>query len=81
MAKVIIKLNPSGVKAMLRSKEMKEICLEHAEAIRQRCGEGYKTDSYIGPNRCNASIWPASYQAKKDNSKNDTLIRAMGGEK
>ena len=40
MAKVVIELNPSGVKAMLRSKEMKEICLEHAEAIRQRCGEG-----------------------------------------
>lgn len=77
MAKNKFKLNYSGVGQLLKSPGMQEVLTEKATAIRNRAGEGYKQDIYVGKNRANAMVYPATYQAKKDNMKNNTLLKAV----
>lgn len=79
MGKVEIKLNSAGVRSLLRSAEMRTICEEHAQAIAARAGNGYATDSMTGTNRVNASVFPATVEATRDNMKNNTLLKAVKG--
>ena len=76
--KVEVVLNSSGVRSLLKSEEMGKVCADYAEKIRDRCGDGYETDSYMGKNRVNASVYASTYQAKADNNKNNTLLKAVG---
>lgn len=77
MAKTKIVLNRSGVRELLRSREMLTVVEEQAEAMLRRCGSGYERDSYIGKNRVNAMVWPSSFKAQRDNKKNNTILKAM----
>lgn len=72
-----IELNREGVRKMLRSGKMRIICAEHAERIARRCGEGYKSDTYTGKNRVNAAVYADTYQAKADNARNNTILKAL----
>ena len=71
------KLNRKGVKSLLKSEEMKNLLNKEASQIRERCGTGYKNDTYTGKNRVNAMVWADSIKAKKDNLKNNTILKAM----
>lgn len=77
MAKNLFKVNRSGIGALLKSSEMQVILEAKASAIRKRCGEGYGQDMYIGKNRANAMVYAETYQAKKENSKNNTILKAV----
>ena len=79
MSKVKFKLNRAGVRELMKSKGMLGICTEHADAVQSRAGEGYEVTTYIGKNRANASVMAATYKARKDNLKNNTLLKALGG--
>jgi len=79
MGKVEIKLNRAGVRELLRSAEMRQICVEQAQAIAARAGNDYATDSRTGVNRVNASVYPATAEASRDNMKNNTLLKAVKG--
>lgn len=70
-------LNKSGVRELLKSNEMQSILTEKASDIRMRCGDGYKQDIHIGKNRANAMVWAASYKAKRENYKNNTILKAV----
>ena len=70
-------LNRSGVAELMRSPEMQAILQDHASAIRNRCGSGYKQDIYVGRNRANASVIAKSAKAKRDNKKNNTILKAV----
>lgn len=72
-----VKLNKAGVRAMLRSPEMLAICEKHASDIARRCGEGYETDSFVGRNRVNAMVSAGTYEAKRDNAENNTILKAV----
>ena len=72
-----VKLNKAGVRAMLRSEEMRAICEKHASDIARRCGEGYETDSFVGRNRVNAMVSASTYEAKRDNAENNTILKAV----
>jgi len=72
-----VKLNKAGVRAMLRSPEMLAICEKHASDIARRCGEGYETDSFVGRNRVNAMVSANTYEAKRDNAENNTILKAV----
>lgn len=76
-SKVKVKLNRSGVRRLLRSSEMQEMLSERAKAIQQRAGDGYEQDVFVGTNRANAMVSAATYQAKSDNMKNNTLLKAV----
>lgn len=77
MSKLKFKLNRKGVAELMKSKEMQEVLREYATNIKNRCGEGYEQDMYIGKNRANAMVSAATYQAKSDNLKNNTILKAV----
>ena len=77
MAKNKFKLNYSGVGQLLKSTEMQNVLTEKATAIKNRAGEGYGQDVYVGKSRANTMVYADSYKAKKDNMKNNTLLKAV----
>lgn len=77
MSKLKFKLNRKGVAELMKSKEMQEVLREYATNIKNRCGEGYEQDMHIGKNRANAMVSAATYQAKSDNLKNNTILKAV----
>lgn len=76
-AKMKFKLNRSGVAALMKSNQMQGVLEEKATGVRNRAGEGYKQDIYVGKTRANAMVYADTYQAKKDNMKNNTLLKAV----
>ncbi len=80
MAKVEIELNYKGVGELLKSEEMKNYLAGCASDILARCGDGYETDTYNAGTRVIASVSTASAEAMRDNSKNNTLLKALGGQ-
>ena len=77
MSKMQFKLNRSGVGQLLKSAEMQSVLNERATEIKNRCGNGYEQDVYIGANRANAMVVASTYQSKADNSRNNTLLKAV----
>lgn len=77
MSDIEIKLISSGVRELLRSDEIAAVCREQAEAVKSRCGAGYTVDTYMGASRVNCSVSADSKGARKDNLKNNTLLKAM----
>jgi len=77
MTKSGFKLNYAGVGQLLKSAEMQKVLEEKATAVKNRCGDGYEQDIYVGKNRANAMVYPDSYAAKRDNMKNNTILKAV----
>lgn len=78
--KVKIELNRSAVRdQLLKSSEMMSICESYAKDIAARCGSGYQTDTHVGQNRVNAMVYADTYEARRDNLKHNTILKAVGG--
>lgn len=78
--KVEIELNEPAIRQqLLKSPEILEICKEHAEAIADRCGEGYETTTYTQPTRIVAKVYADSSSARADNMKHNTILKAAKG--
>lgn len=77
MSKFKFELNRAGVAELMKSSAVQEVLKEKASAIRNRCGDGYEQDSYVGKNRANAMVTASSIKAKRDNLKNNTLLKAV----
>ncbi|MCI5698473.1 MAG: hypothetical protein MR269_05540 [Clostridiales bacterium] len=71
-------LNRKGVRALMRSEEMKSICSEYARDIKKRAGEGFEMDTHTGKNRVNAMVYADTIKAKRSNAKHNTLLKAVG---
>lgn len=70
-------LNRKGVSDLLKSQPMQNILLKKAKEIEKRCGSGYVTSVYVGKRRANASVLAKTLEARKDNGKNNTLLKAI----
>lgn len=79
MSKVKFELDRGGVRELLRSQESLSVCQGYANEIRGRVGDGYEVTTYVGRNRANASVHAETYEARKDNYDNNTLLKALGG--
>ncbi|EKF50910.1 hypothetical protein [Lactococcus garvieae] len=77
MAKKGFKLNYGGVSSLLKSPEMQALLEVKASEVRQRCGPGYGQDIHVGKNRANAMVFAETYEAKRDNKKNNTILKAV----
>lgn len=77
MAKMKFKLNHAGVGQLLKSTEMQKVLTDKATGVKNRAGEGYAQDIYVGKTRANAMVYADSFKAKKDNMKNNTLLKAV----
>lgn len=80
MAKVRIKLNRAGVRNLLKSQEMMNICTKLAYRAQASLGDGYEVSYVTGKNRVNASIAAVSYKARKENLENNTILKALGNQ-
>ena len=79
MSKFKFVLNRTGVRQLMQSEEMQNILKEKADASLNRLGNGYKKDIHIGKNRANAMVWAETYQAKKENLENNSILKAVRG--
>jgi len=77
MSKEKFKLNRAGVRELLQSNEMQQLLSSLATNIKSRCGSGYEQDIHVGENRANAMVWAESPQAKRENSENNTILKAV----
>lgn len=79
MGKSKITINYKGIGEVLKSTEVIDLLESKAKQIQMRAGEGYEVTTYIGKSRANVSVKAETKKAKRDNSKNNTLLKAMGG--
>lgn len=70
-------LNESGVRELLRSAEMMNVCSQCANQVLSRLGDGYSVSTYTGTNRVNAAIKAESNEAYQDCLNNNTLLKAL----
>ena len=77
MSKTQFKLNRKGVSELMKSAEMQEVLRDYATGIKNRCGDGYEQDMHVGKNRANAMVSATTYQAKADNLRNNTILKAV----
>lgn len=77
--KIEIQLNEKNINAqLLRSPEIRAICEAHAREIQARCGAGYAVQTDIVKDRVSSLVYADTYEAKRDNLKNNTLLKAVG---
>lgn len=77
MSNLKFKLDRAGVAELMKSEAMQAVLTEEASKVMGRVGDGYEQDVYVGKTRANAMVSAATYQAKKDNLKNNTLLKAL----
>ncbi len=77
MAKVEVIIDSAAVRDMLRSSEMMAICEERANNAVGKLGAGYSVTTMTGKNRVNASVFAETYQAKKENMENNSILKAL----
>lgn len=75
--KVKVVLNHSGVRSLLRSPEMLQICKDYAYSAQSRLGNGYEVTYRVGKGRANAQIKAVSFRARIANLRNNTILKAM----
>lgn len=70
-----LKLRSKGIREMLRSDEILEVCVKYAEQKGASLGDGYEISRYTGKNRVNASVRAKSEKAKRDVLEKNSLLK------
>lgn len=70
-------LNSEGVRALLQSDALRDVCEEYADGILQRAGDGFKRDTRIGRYRVKVAVKTDGPAAYYKNLKDNTLAKAM----
>ncbi len=74
-----IELNNEGIRALLKSEEIAAACVEVANQVQQRAGEGYAVAApHYSDQRVIVNVYPATKEAAHDNYENHTLNVAAG---
>lgn len=72
-----LELNSEGIREMLRSEEMKQICKEHTDKAAEALGDGYESEGYTGKNRVNARLNAVTWKAFNGDKKDNRMIKAV----
>lgn len=72
-------LNRGGVRELLKSSEISGACEEVAAAAYAQLGDGYVMEPRNYPERSGYAIYPKTREAERDNRKNNSLLKAVGG--
>lgn len=80
MAKFKFELNGAGVRELMQSPEMMSICKEYADSALSRLGNGYQVTTMVGKTRVNAQVAAVTYQARKENSETNSILKAVRGQ-
>ena len=82
MSKVKFELNKAGVRELLKSTEAQGICMQYANATLNRASvssDGYVVETRNYPERSGAAVRSDTYEARRDNYDNNTLLKSLGG--
>lgn len=79
MANFKFVLNRNGVKQLMQSDEMRDVCKSYADRAISRLGDGYESTVMVGKTRVNAQVEAVSFKARKENSDNNTILKAIRG--
>lgn len=79
MAKVKFELNSEGVKDLMRSAEMMAVCKSYADKAVGSLGAGYSVNTFTGSGRVNAEVKADTYEARKENLENNSILKSLGG--
>ena len=80
-SKVKFQVDKKGVRELLRSKEMMDVCKSYADRALSSLGEGYEVTTKVGKNRVNAEVAANTAAARRENSENNTILKAIRGTK
>lgn len=77
-----VRLVSEGVRELLRSSEMKNICKEYADKMVARAnatseGVEYASSGFVGKNRAGATVRPDNIHAYYSNLKHNTLLKVL----
>lgn len=79
-SKVKIVLNRANVrKQLLQSSEMQQIVNNYAYKAQSKLGDGYEASYRKGKNRVNAQIKAVNMKSIEENSRENTILKALGG--
>ena len=78
MSNITVKLNSQGVRELLKSQAIADACREQADAVAGRAGEGYSVEQRDYPERTGYVVSAETDEARTDNLKNNTLLKALG---
>ena len=70
-------LNRSGVRKLLKSKEMQNGLSSVAFAAQSRLGDGYTASHYTADTRAVAEISAGSLSARKENAETNSILKAL----
>lgn len=79
LSKVKIELNSEGIKELLHSEGIRAALAEAGERVQARAGDGYDAFPVEMPGRSIVRVSATTSAARKDNSDNNTLVRALFG--
>ena len=71
--------NSAGIQEMPKSAEMMAICKGYADKAVAQLGDGYSVSTYTGKTRVNASVNAETFEARKENLENNSIIKAVYG--
>ena len=79
MSRKIFELNKQGVKALMKSEEMKQAVKSVADEAVGKLGAGYEADVHTGKTRVNASVYAVTAEARRENLSQNTILKAVFG--
>lgn len=74
---VKVVLNKKGVRDLLKSQEIMNVCTELAYKAASKLGDGYLVTYQTGKNRVNASIKAVTPKARQEQLSDNTIIKAL----
>lgn len=78
MAAKNFKLDRKGLSEnVLKADWMASYIADIAASKARQCGSGYSSDIYSGKTRVNASVYPDTAKAARDNFKNNTIEKVV----
>lgn len=77
MAKSRIKWRVAGFRELRLEPGVIDDLGERADRIAAAAGAGYEPSTFEGRNRGRASVITADFDARRDNAKNQTLLRSL----
>lgn len=72
-------LNRNGVKELMQSPQMMQVCQNYANKALGSLGDGYVVTTRTGKTRVNAEIAASTAEARRENSENNTILKALRG--
>lgn len=77
MSNFKFKLNRDGVREVLKSEGVQGVLSQKGAEVQNRCGDGYDQSDKVGKKRAYVTIYASSFKAKRENKKNNTLLKAL----